>query len=253
MESKQSLDQIHMALRQIRAYKQETCYIDCDTDCGHFIVHSQMAAEHLAKTLMTRRKVPSLKSHDVGSLAEHMRNHPLADVPDSDWQALTARVLSLNGATHMDHQAGYGTFIITPDALSHATNRLVNTIPFLVDEIGSVLKPSRYGASMGLSQVCLGMPDHEAGMKTHAHDLLSQCARMIETATAVFDTTNTSKTDVSWSSPPVVSFLSHLPPLEQLCRVELPQMLRQIRKEDDGPSSNPFEMDTSQLPSPFDS
>ena len=245
---KKSLEQMNIALGQLRAYKQETRYIDCDTNCGNFIVHSQMAAEHLVKTLMTRRKVPPHKTHDMSELVKRMRDHPLADVPDSHWQALIARVHSLNGATQQDHQAGYGFFIITPDALPRATNRLVNTIPFLIDDIGSALHPEQYAASMCLSKACWGTPDHQAELKTHAQDMLSQCDRLVETAATVFDAPNTPKTDIAWSSPPVVSFLSDVAPLERVWRDEVPKMLAAITKGE-GLSSNPFEMDTRKLPS----
>ena len=251
-----SLNHIHLALGEIHTYKRRTHYDQCDINCRTFIVQSQMAAEHLVKAIMTRRKVPPQKTHDISQLAQHMRNHPLAHVPDSDWSALTERVHALNDTTQTDHQAGYGTYTMTPEALTHATNRLVNTIPFLVDEIGSALHPARSAAAMGLSQACWGTDVHQTAIKTVAQGLLLECDELVATATAAFDATDLSKTPPDWVSASVVAFLRHVAPLEQLCRVELPQMLRQIRMEDDGspsdPSSNPFEMDTTRPPSSFD-
>ena len=247
-----SLEHIKIALDQIHTYKQKTEYDFCDINCRIFIVELQMAAEQLVKTLMTRRKVPPEKSHDIHQLTQRMRDHPLADVPDSDWQALTERVRSLNGETHMDHQAGYGIYLITSEALTHATNRLVNTIRFLVDEIGSGIHPARYGVSMALSEACWGTDEHRAALKTEGQRLLKECHRLLETASRVFDAPDTSKPDATSSFSSVVSFLSYVAPLECVCRDEVPKMFAQITKDEDGPLSNLFEMDTSKPSSLFD-
>ena len=247
-----SLDRITDALNAIIKYKQKTDYVSCDTNCLTFIVQSQMAAEHLVKAIMTRRKVPPQKTHDISQLAQHMRNHPLAHISGSDWSALTERVQALNGTTHMDHQAGYDTYIMTPEAILQATDRLVNTIPFLVDEIGSALHPARSAAAMGLSQACWGTAAHQAALRREAHGLLLECHLLVKTADAVFGAPDTLKPAAAPSRAAVASFLSHLPPLEQLCCDELPQMLRQIKKEKDSPPTHPFEMDTTTPPSPFD-
>ena len=245
-----SLKHMNMALGEIHAYKEKTHYASCGTDCGEFIVQSQMAAEHLVKTLMTRRKVPPEKSHDIHQLAQTMRDHPLADVPDPDWQALTERVRSLNGETHMDHQAGYGTYLITSEALTHATIRLVKTIRFLIDEIGSGIHPARYGISMALSKACWGTSEHQAVLRKEARGLLPDCHRLVERAAAVFGAPDTPKPDMSELSPPVILFLSYVEPLERVCRDEVPKMLAEITqtKDEDGPPSNPFEIDTSKPP-----
>ena len=247
-----SLKHMKDALNAIHDYKEKTDYDSCETECGAFIVQSQMAAEHLVKTLMTRRKVPPEKSHDIHQLAQTMRDHPLADVPDSDWQALTERVRSLNGETHTDHQAGYGTYLITSEALTHATVRLVKTIRFLIDEIGSGIHPARYGISMALSKACWGTSEHQAVLKKGAQRRLTDCHRLVQRAAAVFDAPDTPKPDAASSSSSVVSFLRYVAPLERVCRDEVPKMLAAITqtKDEDGSPSNSFEMDT--LPSPFD-
>ena len=76
-----SLDRMTEALEAIHRYKHKTLYDSCDHLCRSFIVQSQMAAEHLVKTLMTRRKVPSKKTHDIGKLADSIRDQPLAPRP----------------------------------------------------------------------------------------------------------------------------------------------------------------------------
>ena len=245
-----SLTHMKYALNAIHDYKEKTRYIDCDTDCGQFIVQSQESAEHLVKTLMTRRKVLPRKTHDIDQLAQIMRDHPLADIPDSHWQVLTERVHSLNGATHDDHQAGYGTYTMTAKTFTHATERLVKTIRFVIDEIGSGIHPARYGVSMGLSIACWGTDVHQAALKQEAQGLLPQCHKLVETAVTVFGAPDTPKPDVSRSSPPVVLFLTYVAALERVCLDEVPKMLAQIA--DGTPLSNLFEINTTTLPSPFD-
>ena len=64
-----SFTHMKYALSAITKYKRQTHYDLCDTDCRTFIVRSQESAEHLVKTLMTRRKVLPRKTHDIDQLA----------------------------------------------------------------------------------------------------------------------------------------------------------------------------------------
>ncbi len=149
------------ALIDISRYKQTDSYDDAEAYCRSFVNSSREAAEHLVKTMLKRRKVPPARTHDVERLAAQMRDLRPDNVTKGAWTALAARIESLNGDSHCDHQAGYGDYQLTAEDITRAATRLSGTFRLLVDEVESALHPHDAPAAMGLFDACLGDDRHQ--------------------------------------------------------------------------------------------
>ena len=220
-----SLNKMTIALNEIAAYKQGHSYTYAEACCRSFVDSSQMAAEHLVKTILKRRKVPPARTHDIEQLAAQMQSQRPDDVAERDWTSLVLRISALNGDSPRDHQAGYGDYRLTKEDITRSAKRLSQTFILLVDEVESALYSYDVLATMGLSAACLGDDSHQALMCTNAYDVLSGCHRMVNTACAVYDLADTSKTFRIEPVEAVRSFLTLVRPLE---RIISPQMTARL-------------------------
>ena len=83
------------ALIDISRYKQIDSYDYAESYCRLFVDGSQMAAEHLVKTMLKRRKVPPQNTHDMTGLVAQIRAQCPDDVAERDWTALADRIAAL--------------------------------------------------------------------------------------------------------------------------------------------------------------
>ncbi|MCY4303430.1 MAG: nucleotidyltransferase domain-containing protein [Aestuariivita sp.] len=249
-----SLNKMRMALNEIETYKQDHSYNHAGTHCGFFVDNSQMAAEYLVKTILQRRKVTPARTHNIVRLATQMRTQRPNDVAKSDWTALAARIESLNGHSHRDHQAGYGEFELTLEDITCSATRVSKTFLLLVDEVESALYPHDVLAPMGLSAACLGDDPYQALMRANAGDVLAVCARIVNKAGTVHDMVDTPKTFRKQPIEAIRSFLSLLSPIETIISTQMTTRLAALTSKETCSGSHPFEIDvsTTKTPSPFE-
>jgi len=249
-----SLNKMTIALNEIDAYKQGHSYDYAEAYCRSFVDSSQMAAEHLVKTMLKRRKVPPARIHNIERLAAQMHGHRPDDVAEGAWTALATRIESLNGDSHRDHQAGYGDFRLTADDITRAATRLSETFRLLVDEVESALHPHDAPATMGLFNACLGDDSHQTSLEKTGRSILTNIQSLQAHATRVMARVDTPKTAEYPLDPAVKSFLSHGHSVEQLISDVLTQRVADLTSTERRDVRNPFEMDTATpTPSPFDS
>ncbi|MCY4287244.1 MAG: nucleotidyltransferase domain-containing protein [Aestuariivita sp.] len=249
-----SLNHMTFALNNIDEYKQRDRYDNVEAYCRSFVESSQMAAEHLVKTMLKRRKVPPVRTHDMERLAAQMRDQRPDNVTERDWTALTARIESLNEDSHRDHQAGYGDYQLTAKDITRAAARLSETFRLLVDEVESALHPKAVQSTMGLSNDCLGDDSHQELSRANGQDVLVNCHRMMEKGDTVWNRTNASKTTRTTPSEPVRSFLALIHPLEDMISPPITERIAALASTADHDVRNPFEVDisTTTTPSAFD-
>ncbi len=239
------------ALIDISRYKQTDSYDDAEAYCRSFVNSSREAAEHLVKTMLKRRKVPPARTHDVERLAAQMRDLRPDNVTKGAWTALAARIESLNGDSHCDHQAGYGDYQLTAEDITRAATRLSGTFRLLVDEVESALHPHDAPAAMGLFDACLGDDSHQEILRAHGQDVLVNCQQMMEKGYAVWNRTNASKTARTTPSEPVRSFLALIHPLEDMISASITERIAALASTADHDGRNPFEVDRSDNPNPI--
>ncbi|MCY4304124.1 MAG: nucleotidyltransferase domain-containing protein [Aestuariivita sp.] len=249
-----SLKHVTFAFINISQYKQGHSYDDVEADCRSFVDSSQMATEHLVKTMLKRRKVPPARTHNIERLAAQMRAHRPDDVDPCDWIALAASIESLNGDSHRDHQADYGDYRPTVEDITRSATRVSETFLLLVDEVESALHPHDVPATMGLSVKCLGDDPHQALMRTNADDVLARCHQIVKMACDVYELAETPKTFRTEPIEAVRSFFTLVRPVERIIAAQMTARLASLTSREGNDSHNSFEVDmsTTKTPSPFE-
>ncbi|MCY4306079.1 MAG: hypothetical protein OXC62_15085 [Aestuariivita sp.] len=255
LEMTKNLNKIKMVFQEIETYKQGQSYEYLGAYCGFFIDNSQMAAEHLVKIMLKRRKVTPARTHNIERLAHQMRLQRPDDVSKSDWSALAVRIEALNGHSHRDHQVGYGEFELSTEDIMRSATRVSKTFLLLVDEVESVLYPRDVSSAMGVSATIIGDDSYQALMRMNADDVCANCVRIVSQARAVHNLADTPKTFRTAPIEPVRSFLSLLSPIETIISPQMTARLTTLISREGHDDTNPFEMDasTTKAPSPFDS
>ncbi|MCY4306080.1 MAG: nucleotidyltransferase domain-containing protein, partial [Aestuariivita sp.] len=190
----QSLDHIDEAITKIKRYKQIHFYDYVGVQCRSFINNSQMAAEHLVKIMLKRRKVTPARTHNIERLAHQMQSQRPEDVSKSDWSALAARIESLNGDSHRDHQAGYGEFELSTEDITRSATRVSKTFLLLVDEVESALYPRDVLSAMGVSASFTGDDKYQFALAKAAGRILTIIQSLQSYATHVLAMDDTPKT-----------------------------------------------------------
>ena len=237
---------------KFRGFLTDTNYVD--THCRSFIVNSQMAVEHLAKTMLKRHKVSPKNTHNMTRLTMQMHAQRPDDVAEGDWTALTVRIESLNGDSCLDHQAGYQKIPLTAEKIRHATTRLSQTFLLPVDEAESALHPHDVPATMGLSVACLGDAFHQASLAKEGRTIHANIQSLQSHATHVGTLDDTPKIAKCPPNPAAKSFLIQLRPLEAVISFPITKRVAALESTEDQDSHNPFEVDisTTKPSSPFD-
>ena len=250
-----SLNYATEALTKIEKYKQGHLYDDVENYCGFFIENSQMAAEHLVKVMLKRRKVTPTHTHNIERLAHQMRSQRPEDVSKNDWSALAARIEPLNGDSHRDHQAGYGEFELSTENITRSVTRVSKTFLLLVDEVESALYPRDVPATMGVSASFIGDDSYQFALAKAAGRILTIIQSLQSYATHVLAMDDTPKTAEYPLNSAVESFLSLLSPIETIISLKMTTRLAALISREGHDDTNPFEVDvsTTETPSPFDS